>query len=131
MSQSEIYLSQENDHTQFLHKISYKKVWRGCVVGLILSENVENIVNKPYKVNPMNQTQENGYFWKIIIHKVLDHLKSNFDNEYFKSELRFWYAVFSADPYWSPLLSEQKFAESGENYLSYLKKPHFLVQNCL
>ena len=59
-------------------------------MGLILSENVEsakNIVNMQYQVNPMNHTQENSKnFWKKIIHKVLDHLKSNFDHEYLKNE---------------------------------------------
>ena len=48
-------------------------------MGQILSRNVEsaeNIVNMQYQVNPMNRTQENGYFCKITIHKVLDHLKS-------------------------------------------------------
>ena len=46
-----IYFSQENDQT-----------WRGCLVGLIISENVENvenIVKMQYQVNPMSQTQEN------------------------------------------------------------------------
>ena len=66
----------------------------------------------------------------------MDHLKSNFDHEYFKSEKKFDMRFFSADPYCFPLHmaelkfklghalhSEQKLAESGEKYLS--KKPHF------
>ena len=45
--------------------------------------------------------KKTAIFEKKIIHKVLDHLKSNFDHEYFKSEKRFWYAVFFS---WSILI---------------------------
>ena len=59
------YFSQENNQTTYLHKISYTKVWRGCLV----EENVEyaknlNIVNMQYQVHLMNQPQENSYVWK-------------------------------------------------------------------
>ena len=62
-----------------------------------------------YQVNPMNQTQDDGYILeKQIIHKVLDHLKSNFDHEYLRKEKDFDKRFFSADLYCYPLHSEQK-----------------------
>ena len=43
LSQSEIYLSQENDWTpNFYIKFLLKKVWMNCQLRLILSEHVEN-----------------------------------------------------------------------------------------
>ena len=53
----------------FCMKFLIKKYEGGCVVGLILSENVEsaeNNVNMQYQVNPMHQTQDHfGTFVQV------------------------------------------------------------------
>ena len=62
-----LLISRKWPNTQFLDTVSYKKVLRGCEVGMILAKNVEsaeNIVTMQYQVILMNQTQENGYVWK-------------------------------------------------------------------
>ena len=59
LSQSDILFSRKWRKTQFLSKIYYKKVWRGCLMRLIIFESVENIVLtllKPYLYQD---------FWKV------------------------------------------------------------------
>ena len=84
-------------------------------MGLILSKNVKNaetlwICN--IKSIRWTKLKKTALFEKKIIHKVLDHLKSNFDHKYLGKEKRFWYAVSF---WWSVLLSPTFWAKMSQN----------------
>ena len=71
-SQSDIPIMRKLQKPQFRIEL-LKKIWRVCLMRLTFSYtvwNTENIVNMQDKVNQMNSTQENSYFWKNSIHKV-------------------------------------------------------------